>query len=42
VVSFKENVDIWEAVVANAKGGAAAAATGMAQYISYRTANDML
>ena len=42
MASFEENIEIWRAISFKARGGAAAAATGMAKYIAYRSANDML
>ena len=40
--SFEDNVKWWEDVVALAYKGAAPTVTAMANYIAYRTANDML
>ena len=42
MATFQENILIWETVLANAKGGASAAATAMAKYIAERTAKDTL
>jgi len=42
VATFEENVQAWEAVAQGVRGGAAAAATAMAEHIAWRTARDML
>lgn len=42
MVSFDENIEVWKAVAATARQGAAPAATAMAKYIAERTAQDTL
>jgi hypothetical protein len=42
VVSFEENVEIWQAIADKAKQGAAPTATAMAKFIAERTARETL
>lgn len=42
MASFEENIDVWKAIATGTHGGAAAAATAMAKFISERTAKDTL